>query len=129
MGYNINFVIDVDVLTRSIGINGPARSDRPYVTIQSNSKLDRSYSVITPPRFGNQTPPPPGGRGSRTRGRGTGGQNGPQVNADALRHPRPAATTASHTWCSRAGRESHDGKTNDDEGSSSNVQSLFSFFA
>jgi hypothetical protein len=48
----------------------------------------RSYSAQTPPRNGNPTPPPPGGRGGRRRGRGTGGQNGPQTDADALRHPR-----------------------------------------
>ena len=48
----------------------------------------RSYSAQTPPRNGNPTPPPPGGRGGRRRGRGTGGQNGPQADADALRHPR-----------------------------------------
>ena len=64
------------------------------------------------------------GRGGRRRGRGTGGQNGSQADANALRHPRPSAddttanqTTTSHRWCSRAGRESYDGKANDDEGS------------
>jgi len=49
----------------------------------------RSYSAQTPPRNGNSTPPPPGGR---RRGRGTEGQNGPQSDADALRHPRNSAT-------------------------------------
>ena len=48
----------------------------------------RSYSAQTPPRTGNPTPPPPGGRGGRRRGRDTGDQNGPQADADALRHPR-----------------------------------------
>ena len=49
---------------------------------------------------------------------------GTQADADALRHPRPSAddttanqTTTSHRWCGRAGRERHDGKANDDEGS------------
>jgi hypothetical protein len=82
----------------------------------------RSYSAITPPRHGNPTPPPPGGRGSSRRGRGMGGQNGPQADADVLRHPRHSATalrqsaddtttnqtTTSHRRCGRAGRESHD---------------------
>jgi hypothetical protein len=38
-----------------------------------------------------------------------------------LRRGRPLTTinqtTTSHRWCGRAGRESHDGKANDDEGS------------
>ncbi len=42
----------------------------------------RSYSATTPPRYGNPTPPSPGGRGSSRRGRGMGGQNGPQADAD-----------------------------------------------
>jgi hypothetical protein len=85
----------------------------------------RSYSAQIPPRNGSPTPPPPGGRGGRRPGRGTGGQNRPQTDADALRHPclrltakRPSAddttanqTTTRHRWCSRAGRESHDSKT------------------
>jgi hypothetical protein len=44
----------------------------------------RSYSAQTPPRNGNPTLPSPGGRGGRRRGRGTGGQNGPQADAIAL---------------------------------------------
>jgi len=52
----------------------------------------RSYSVITPPRYGNQTPPPPDSSCSSRRGRGMGGQNGPQADAVALRHPRHSAT-------------------------------------
>ena len=42
----------------------------------------RSYSAITPPRYVNPTPPSPGGRGSSRQGRGMGGQNGPQADAD-----------------------------------------------
>jgi hypothetical protein len=52
----------------------------------------RSYSAITPPHYGNPTPHPSGGRGSVRRGRGMGGQNGLQADADALRHPRHSAT-------------------------------------
>jgi len=91
----------------------------------------RSYSAQTPPRNGNPTPPPPSGRGSRRRGRDTGDQNGPQADADALRHPHHSATAlspsaddttanqtaTSHRWCGRAGRESYDGNANDDKGS------------
>ena len=39
-----------------------------------------------------------------------GGQNGPQADTDVQ-------TTTSHRWCGRVGRESHDGKANDVEGS------------
>ncbi len=42
----------------------------------------RSYSATTPPRYGNPTPPSPGGRGSSRRGRGMGGQNGPQADEE-----------------------------------------------
>ncbi len=42
----------------------------------------RSYSDTTPPRYGNQTPPSPGGCRSSRRGRGMGGQNGPQADTD-----------------------------------------------
>jgi hypothetical protein len=52
----------------------------------------RSYSVQTLPRNENPTPPPPDGHvGGRLRWV-TGGQIGPQANADALRHPRHSAT-------------------------------------
>ena len=47
----------------------------------------RSYSAQTPARNGNPTTPLPGGRGGRRPGRGTGGQNRPQADANALRHP------------------------------------------
>ena len=54
---------------------------------------------------------------------------GPQADADTLRHPRHRATayrqsndnttanktTTSHSWCGRAGRESHDVKLNNDK--------------
>jgi len=53
----------------------------------------RSYSAQTPPRNGNPTPPLPGGRCGRRPGRGTGGQNRPQADADALRHPRHCTAT------------------------------------
>jgi hypothetical protein len=46
----------------------------------------------TPTRNGDPTPPPPGGRGSLRRGRGTGVEDGPLADADALRHPRHSAT-------------------------------------
>jgi hypothetical protein len=53
-----------------------------------------------------------------------GSQNGPQADADTMRHPRHSATayrqsadettanplTTSHHWCGRTGRESHDCK-------------------
>jgi hypothetical protein len=39
----------------------------------SPQKTIRSYSAQTPPRNGNPTQLPPGGRGGRRRGRGTGG--------------------------------------------------------
>jgi len=71
-----------------------------------------------------------GGRGSSRRGRGMGGLNGPQTDADVLRHPRRSATaerqsddttanqtTTSHRRYGRAGRENHDGKANEVEGS------------
>ena len=38
--------------------------------------------LMTPPSYGNPTPPSPGGRGSSRRGRGMGDQNGPQADAD-----------------------------------------------
>jgi hypothetical protein len=57
----------------------------------------RSYSAQTPPRNGNPTPPPPGGRGGLRQGLGTGRQNWPQADADALRHPRHSATTLQPT--------------------------------
>jgi len=63
------------------------------------------------------TRPRPDCSGSSRRGRGMGGQNGPQADADVLRHPRHSATakrqsaddttanqtTTSHRWCCRAG--------------------------
>jgi hypothetical protein len=52
----------------------------------------QSSSAQTPPRNGNPTPPPQGGRGGRRRGRGTGGQNRPQADTDALRQPRHSVT-------------------------------------
>ena len=60
----------------------------------------RSYSAKTPPRYGNPTPPSPGARGSCRRGRGMGGQNGPQADTDVqctpatarLRRGRPMTT-------------------------------------
>jgi hypothetical protein len=41
---------------------------------------------------GYWTPPPSVGSGSSRRGRGIGGQNGPQADTDALRHPHHNAT-------------------------------------
>jgi hypothetical protein len=58
----------------------------------------RSYSAQTPPRNGNPTQPQPGGSGGRRPGRGTGGQNGPQANADALRHLRHAGKSRSSSF-------------------------------
>ena len=52
----------------------------------------RSYSATTPPSYVNQTQPSPDGSYSSRQGRGMGGQNGPQADADVLRHPRHSAT-------------------------------------
>jgi hypothetical protein len=91
----------------------------------------RSYSAQTPPRNGNPTQPQPVGCGCTRKGRGTGGQDGPQAYADVLQQPnhsstvqRPSAdnttvnqTTTSHRCCGRDGRESHDCMANNNEGS------------
>jgi hypothetical protein len=52
----------------------------------------RSYSAQTPPHNGNQTPPPSGGCCGRRLGLGTGGQNGPQADADVMQHPLHRST-------------------------------------
>jgi hypothetical protein len=44
------------------------------------------------PRNGNQIPPPLDGSCSSRLGRGMGGQNGPQADADSMRHPRHSMT-------------------------------------
>ena len=110
-------------------------SPGPLLTPPSSSSPPKtpfqSHSATTPPRYGNPTPPSPVCLGSSRRGRGMGGQNGPQADADVQGHPRHSATaqrqsaddttanqtTTSHSWCGRTGLESHYSKANKDEGS------------
>jgi hypothetical protein len=80
---------------------GPLLTPRP--SSSPPKTLHRSYSAITPPRYGNQTPPPPGGRGSSRRGRGMGGQNGPQADSEALRQPRHSTTDKQRLICVKRG--------------------------
>jgi hypothetical protein len=68
-------------------------SPGPLLTPPPSSSIPKtpigSYSAQTPFCNRNPTPPLPGGRGGRRRGRGTGGQSGPQPDADALATPPP----------------------------------------
>ncbi len=61
-------------------------SPGPLLTPPSSSSPPKtpflSYSDTTPPSYGNPTQPSPGGRSSSRWGRGMGGQNGPQAEAD-----------------------------------------------
>jgi hypothetical protein len=100
----------------------------------------RSYSAETPPRNGNPTQPPPGGSGGSRRERGTRGKNWPQADEDLLQHPchsvtakrqsaddmmmmmmsfilQPTKRQPATTGADRAGWESHDCKSNNNEDS------------
>ena len=61
-------------------------SPGPLLTPPSSSSPPKtpfqSYSGIAPPRHGNQTQPPSDCSSSSRQGRGMGGQNGPQADAD-----------------------------------------------
>jgi hypothetical protein len=80
---------------------------RPLQAAAAAAGGDGAREARTGPRPTRTTPPPQGDCVEA-------------VNDDTLdTTANQTTTTTSHRWCGRAGRESHDGKANDDEGSAS----------
>ena len=66
-------------------------SSRSYFLVLQEQIKD-IIITITPPRYENQTPPPPVGRCSSSLGLGMGGQRRPQADTESQTHPRHSVT-------------------------------------